>query len=60
MQLSINNLYIKAYQLKLEIKMKGLELPINVLVVVAVAVIVLLGVVGLFFAGFIGGSSAIS
>ena len=40
--------------------MKGLELPINVLVVVAVAVIVLLGVVGLFFAGFIGGGGTIA
>jgi len=35
--------------------MKGLELPINLLVVVAVAIIVLLGVIGLFLAGFFGG-----
>ncbi|MBU3904560.1 MAG: hypothetical protein KJ906_00215 [Nanoarchaeota archaeon] len=33
-------------------KMKGMELPINLLVVVAVSVIVLLGVVALFLAGF--------
>jgi len=33
--------------------MKGIELPINILVVVAVAVIVLLGIVALYFAGFI-------
>ena len=33
-------------------KMKGMELPINLLVIVAVAVIVLLGVVALFLTGF--------
>ncbi len=33
--------------------MKGVELPINILVVVAVAVIVLLGVVALYFSGFV-------
>ena len=33
--------------------MKGIELPINILVVVAVAVIVLLGVIALYFSGFI-------
>jgi hypothetical protein len=36
---------------------KGIELPINVLVIVAVAVIVLLGIVGLYLAGF-GGPAA--
>jgi hypothetical protein len=34
--------------------MKGIELPINILVVVAVAIIVLLGVIALYFSGFIG------
>ncbi|MFH1474100.1 MAG: hypothetical protein ABIE55_04410 [Candidatus Aenigmatarchaeota archaeon] len=34
--------------------MKGIELPINILVVVAVAVIVLLGLVALYFSGFMG------
>ena len=34
--------------------MKGIELPINILVVVAVAVIVLLGLVALYFSGFVG------
>ena len=34
--------------------MKGIELPINILVVVAVAVIVLLGVIALYFGGFLG------
>ena len=34
--------------------MKGIELPINILVIVAVAVIVLLGIVALYFAGFLG------
>ena len=34
--------------------MKGIELPINILVVVAVAVIVLLGVIALYFGGFMG------
>jgi len=33
---------------------KGIELPINILVVVAVAVIVLLGVIALYFGGFMG------
>jgi hypothetical protein len=33
---------------------KGIELPINILVVVAVAVIVLLGLVALYFSGFMG------
>ena len=33
--------------------MKGIELPINILVVIAVAVIVLLGVIALYFGGFI-------
>jgi hypothetical protein len=33
---------------------KGIELPINILVVVAVAVIVLLGIVALYFSGFMG------
>jgi len=39
---------------------KGLELPVNVLVIVAVAVIVLLGIVGLYFAGFLPGSKQIA
>ena len=34
--------------------MKGIELPINVLVIVAVAVIVLLGIIALYFGGFVG------
>ncbi|MFH0929454.1 MAG: hypothetical protein V1818_03805 [Candidatus Aenigmatarchaeota archaeon] len=34
--------------------MKGIELPINILVIVAVAVIVLLGLVALYFSGFMG------
>ena len=33
--------------------MKGVELPINILVVIAVAVIVLLGVIALYFSGFV-------
>ena len=33
--------------------MKGVELPINILVVIAVAVIVLLGVIALYFGGFV-------
>ena len=37
--------------------MKGVELPINVLVIVAIAIVVLLGLVGLFLAGFLGGST---
>ena len=40
--------------------MKGVELPINILVIVAVAVIVLLGIVALYFAGFIGPASTIN
>ena len=40
--------------------MKGIELPINILVVVAVAVIVLLGIVALYFAGFIGPATTIN
>ena len=39
---------------KLEVKtVKGVELPINILVVIAVAVIVLLGVIALYFGGFV-------
>ncbi len=34
--------------------MKGIELPINILVIIAVAVIVLLGVIALYFGGFMG------
>ncbi len=34
--------------------MKGIELPINILVIIAVAVIVLLGVIALYFSGFMG------
>jgi hypothetical protein len=33
---------------------KGIELPINILVIIAVAVIVLLGVIALYFSGFMG------
>jgi len=40
--------------------MKGLELPINVLVLIAVAVIVLLGIVALYFTGFLGPAGTIS
>jgi len=39
---------------------KGIELPINILVVVAVAVIVLLGVVALYFSGFMGPAGIMS
>ena len=40
--------------------MKGIELPINILVVVAVAVIVLLGVIALYFSGFMGPAGLMS
>jgi len=40
--------------------MKGLELPINVLVLIAVAVIVLLGIVALYFTGFLGPSGQVT
>jgi hypothetical protein len=33
---------------------KGIELPINILVIIAVAVIVLLGLIALYFSGFMG------
>jgi len=33
---------------------KGIELPINILVIIAVAVIVLLGIIALYFSGFVG------
>jgi len=39
---------------------KGVELPINILVIVAVAVIVLLGVIALYFAGFLGPAGTVS
>ena len=41
-------------------KRKGIELPINVLVIIAVAVIVLLGIIALYFGGFIGPAGAMS
>ena len=37
--------------------MKGVELPINILVIIAVAVIVLLGIIALYFSGFMGPAS---
>ena len=40
--------------------MKGIELPINILVVIAVAVIVLLGVIALYFSGFMGPAGVMS
>jgi len=39
---------------------KGIELPINILVVIAVAIIVLLGVIALYFSGFMGPAGVIS
>ncbi len=41
-------------------KRKGIELPINVLVIIAVAVIVLLGIIALYFGGFIGPAGAMT
>ena len=40
--------------------MKGVELPINILVIVAVAVIVLLGLIALYFSGFLGPAGTIT
>ena len=47
------NLYIWEIAIKIRgEKVKGVELPINILVIVAIAVIVLLGLVALYFTGF--------
>ncbi len=35
--------------------MKGIELPVNMLVIIAIAVLVLLGLVGMYMAGMLGG-----
>jgi hypothetical protein len=39
---------------------KGIELPINILVIIAVAVIVLLGVIALYFSGFMGPAGVVT
>ena len=54
MVLTLNkNLYIWEIAIKIRgEKVKGVELPINILVIVAIAVIVLLGLVALYFTGF--------